>query len=184
MNMKQALVIIDVQNFYFYDGPMKLWKPEEAEQEMKKVIDYFRDTQQPVIYIQHLYDGGGYAESQEEIIQIHKNIQPMDGEIVVRKSYPSSFRETTLQDILKPLGITKLVIAGMMSHMCVDTTVRAAYDLGYQIDVIADGCTTMDLEYKGTVIPAEIVTKTYMASLNGMFARVLNADEFLSGEAE
>ena len=108
----------------------------------------------------------------------------MDGEIVVRKSYPSSFRETTLQDILKPLGITKLVIAGMMSHMCVDTTVRAAYDLGYQIDVIADGCTTMDLEYKGTVIPAEIVTKTYMASLNGMFARVLNADEFLSGEAE
>ena len=64
----------------------------------------------------------------------------------------------------------KLIVCGMMTHMCVDTTVRAAMDYGYEVTLVADACATKDIEINGEVIPAETVQKTYIASLAGIFA--------------
>jgi nicotinamidase-related amidase len=66
----------------------------------------------------------------------------------------------------------------MMSHMCVDTTVRACQDFGFKVILLDDACATPDLNYNGEVIPAEIVHKTYMASLNDVFAKVIKTGEF------
>ena len=178
--MKEALVIIDVQNFYFYDGPCRLHEPEKAEQEIQKVLKHFRSQGLPVIFIKHLYDGGGYKEPDDEIIRIHDGIKPIQGEYIVEKNYPNSFRETNLQELLHSLGVEKLVMTGMMSHMCVDTSVRAAFDLGYEVTVIGDGCTTMDLRNGDEVIPAETVHKAFMAALSACFAKVISAEEFLT----
>ena len=62
---------------------------------------------------------------------------------------------------------------GMMTHMCVDTTVRAAMDYGYEVVVVADACAIMNLEYNGETISAEIVQKTFLAALDGVFASVI-----------
>ena len=66
-----------------------------------------------------------------------------------------------------------IIVCGMMTHMCVDTTVRAAMDHGYEVSLVADACATMDLEINGEVIPAETVQKTYIASLAGIFAKIV-----------
>lgn len=70
-------------------------------------------------------------------------------------------------------NIEKLIVCGLMTHMCVDTTVRAAMDYGYKVDLVADACATMDLEICGEIIPAQIVQKTFIASLAGVFANII-----------
>ena len=67
----------------------------------------------------------------------------------------------------------------MMSHMCVDTTVRACQDYGYEVTVIEDACTTMALQYDKRKIDAEIVHAVYMASLAEGFAKVMKVEDFL-----
>jgi nicotinamidase-related amidase len=91
---------------------------------------------------------------------------------------PSSFLGTNLAMVLKEENITDVVVCGMMSHMCVDTTVRACQDFGFNVTLLDDACTTMDLIYNDDVIPAEIVHKTYMASLDEIFATVMKTNEF------
>ena len=66
----------------------------------------------------------------------------------------------------------------MMTHMCIDTTVRAARDLGYKNILVSDACTTKDLEWNSIKIPAETVQNVYMASLNGKFAHVIKTEEY------
>lgn len=75
--------------------------------------------------------------------------------------------------------ITELVVCGMMTHMCIDTTVRAAKDYGYQITLISDGCATKDLEWNGVTLPATLIQNVYMASLNKKFANVILSSEIV-----
>ena len=96
--------------------------------------------------------------------------EPQDKIIV--KRYPNSFHKTELDEYLKDLGIEKLIVCGMMTHMCVDTTVRAAMDYGYEVTVVADACATMDLTYNNETINAETVQKSFLASLDGVFATI------------
>ena len=92
---------------------------------------------------------------------------------LIVKYFHNSFLETELDPYLKDKCIRKLIVCGMMTHMCVDTTVRAAMDYGYEIDLVADACATMDLEISGEIIPAQVVQKTFIASLAGVFANII-----------
>ena len=92
---------------------------------------------------------------------------------MIIKRYPNSFLETELDEYLKSLQVDTLIVCGMMTHMCVDTTVRAAMDYGYQVRLAADACATMDLELNGETIPAEMVQKAFIAAMEGVFATVI-----------
>ena len=105
-------------------------------------------------------------------IAIHESVAPIDGEIIVKKSYPSGFRETNLNEVLDELQIEELVIVGMMSHMCVDTTVRAASSYGYKITVLHDCCTTKALTFQDTIIDAMVVHKAFLSSLEGFLSLI------------
>lgn len=94
-------------------------------------------------------------------------------EKVIVKHFPDSFFNTELQKHLKPMKIKRLVVCGMMSHMCIDTTVRAAKQLGYEVILLSDACTTKDLSWNNTTIPVETVHNVFMASLQGTFAKVI-----------
>ena len=148
--MKKALLIIDVQNDYFPNGNCELSKPEEALNIIKKLLGYFRKQDLPVFYIQHFSTAQAtFFVPNTDGVKIHKDIKPLDTETVIVKHYPNSFYETKLQDELMKKDITDLVVCGMMTHMCVDTTVRVAKDYGYGITLISDGCATKDLEWNG-----------------------------------
>lgn len=177
--MKKALLIIDVQNFYFEEGSERLHEPEKAAGRIAKVLAYFRKTHQTVIHIQHIAKENVGKESKNPALAIHESVAPMEGEIVIKKAYPSGFRETNLKEILDEQHIDELVIVGMMSHMCVDTTVRAASNYGYKVIVLHDCCTTKSLIFQNTTIDAVTVHKAFMASFEGFFAQVCETQEYL-----
>ncbi len=105
--------------------------------------------------------------------EITERIKPQSGDKVIVKNYPNSFFKTELDSYLKKKKIKKLIVCGMMTHMCVDTTVRAAMDHGYDVDLVADACATKDLEIHGEIIPARVVQKVFLASLEGVFAKIV-----------
>ncbi len=179
---KQALLVIDIQNDYFDGGASPLVGSHEASLNAQKLLTAFRKDSQPIIFIQHIstYDGATFFIPNTEGVKIHQNVKPMNNEIVITKNYPNSFKGTTLLETLKKNKITKLVICGMMTHMCVDATVRAAKDLGYECTLISDACATKDLEIKGKKVSAQDVQTAFLSALNYAYSTTLSTDEFLS----
>jgi nicotinamidase-related amidase len=179
--MKSALVIIDIQNDYFKGGACELVNPEQAAEQAKKVLNTFRQKSLPVFHVRHInnYPGATFHLSDTKGSEIHSLVAPLPNEKVIIKYAPSSFLHTELSKELLEQEIDHLVICGMMSHMCIDTTVRAAQDYGFKVTLIEDACTTKDLYWNGTIISAETVHNTIMASVNGVFAQVVKAEEFL-----
>ena len=172
--MKEALIIIDVQNDYFPGGTCELVHPYEAEKVIRDLIAESRGMGRPIIYIQHFNEPGDYFFLEgTRGAEISDRIAPSPEDKVIVKRYPNSFLKTELDAYLKGLGVEKLIMCGMMTHMCVDTTVRAAMDYGYEVTVIADACATMNLSYNGETIPAETVQKVFLAALDGVFASIV-----------
>ena len=179
--MKKALILIDIQNDYFERGTMTLVGAEEASLNARKILDKFRSEGLPVIYIQHLATSpkATFFLPQTKGADIHENVKPTAGEKVIIKHYPNSFRETELLEYLKSMNITDLVICGMMTHMCVDATIRAAKDLGFNITLISDACATRDLTINGVTVKAADVHNSFLAAFNGFYASVKTAKEYL-----
>ncbi len=177
--MGRALLIIDVQNFYFGENGLKDCIP--ASLNARRLLDRFREENLPVFHIKHEIDVPNLQEDEKHRADIHENVRPEPGEAVVSKQTPGSFKGTTLHRQLKDKEIDELVICGMMSQMCVDTTTREAFDLDYKCIVVHDACTTRNFEFKGVEIPADFVHATAMSALAFAFAKVISCNEYLSG---
>ncbi|MDN3594473.1 cysteine hydrolase family protein [Zunongwangia endophytica] len=179
--MDTALILIDIQNDYFENGKMELSQPEEASLNVKKILEEFRKEKLPIIHIQHesLRSDASFFVPKTEGVEIHENVKPIDGEKIIIKHFPNSFIETELLKTLKDKGINKLVICGMMTHMCVDATTRAAKDFGFDCTVIADACATKDLEIHGEHVKANEVQKSFLAALDYFYSDVLTTEKFL-----
>ncbi|MDR2924790.1 MAG: cysteine hydrolase [Azoarcus sp.] len=177
-----ALLIIDIQNDYFPGGKMELAGSEAAVIKAEKLLNIFRNRELPVFHIQHISTRLNATSflPQTEGANIHINVAPIENEKVIQKNYPNSFRETSLLKELRDGGITNLVVVGMMTQMCVDTTVRAAADLGFSCWLAHDACAAKDLSFAGKTVAAADVQTSYMAALNGLFAEVLDTGTIVS----
>lgn len=177
--MTTALILIDLQNDYFPGGTMELVGAEAAVAQAAWLLQAFRQRGLPVFHVQHIATrpGATFFLPGTPGAEIHQAVWPNGSETVVVKHFPNSFRETALLESLRAAGATKLVFAGMMTHMCVDSTVRAAADLGFQCALAADACATRDLQLGAQRIEAAGVQLAYLAGLNGLFARVRTTDE-------
>lgn len=173
--MKTALLIIDVQNEYFPGGNVELYESVNTSLRIKELLVVCREKSLPVIHVQHVATKPGASAFAPDTVgvRIHENVMPIAGEKIVTKHYPNSFRETGLDEHLKDSGISKLIVVGMMTHNCVDSTVRAAYDLGYKCIVAGDCCTTKSLTRDQKEIPFEWVQNSFLAALNGRFSQVM-----------
>ncbi|PKB18847.1 cysteine hydrolase family protein [Flavobacterium sp. 5] len=180
--MSKALIIIDIQNDYFENGAMELVGALEASEKANQILTKFRNENLPIVHIQHLSvaPGSTFFLPETEGQDIHTNVKPIEGEKVITKYYPNSFRETELLDHLKAKGITELVFVGMMTQMCIDATVRAAKDLDFECTVIEDACATRDLEVNGVQVKALDVQTAFLAGLNFFYADVINTENYLS----
>lgn len=174
----QALLIIDVQNDYFPQGKYELVETFKALEKVQFALEKFRAKQQLVIFVQHINTGTDaiFFLPNTDGVEIHKAIMPMQDEPVVVKHAPDSFHQTELLKHLQSKNINELVICGMMTHMCIDTTVRVAKGHGYTVTLLADACATRDLSWENVSIPAKTVQQVYLASLNQGFAKVVNTD--------
>jgi nicotinamidase-related amidase len=168
---KTALLIIDMQDFYFPGGQMPLKKPERASAKASKVLDEFRSNKMHIIHIKH---------NTEKNNGIHTDVMPKEGEKIFTKNKANSFLDTGLEGYLKENQITHLVITGMMTHMCVEATTRAASDKGYKCFVISDACATRDLQYNNKIIKAEDVHLSTLSTLEYGYAQILSAKELIN----
>ena len=179
--MKTALILIDIQNDYFPGGRMELEGAEAAAAQARTLLDFFRQQKWPTVHIQHISTRAGatFFLPDTDGMQIHLSIAPLEGETVIVKHFPNSFRETTLLEHLKGLGVERLVFCGMMTHMCVDATVRAAADLDYPVLLAADACATRTVAYSETKVPAAQVHAAFLAALKS-YGQVITTAEILS----
>ncbi len=169
---KTALLIIDVQDFYFPGGQVELVNPQAAADNAALLLTYFRQKGFPVIHIKH------QSKTQSDI---QKTVLPVEGENIFTKKEVSAFNGTGLNDYLKSIGIKNLVICGMQTHMCVEGAVRGGYDLGYKVSLVHDACATRDLKWGDEIIPAKFVHQSTLSTLKS-YGRILSTSEFLNGK--
>jgi nicotinamidase-related amidase len=180
--MKKALLLIDLQNDYFEGGTMTLVHADRACGNAAIVLNEFRRMGLPVIHIRHIATkpDATFFVPDTAGAEIHHRVTPTVHEKVIVKHFPNSFRGTELLSLLKENSITNLVICGMMTHMCIDATTRAAKDLGYNCTLIGDACATKDLEIAGQTVKARDVQTAFLAALNSTYATVITAREYLA----
>jgi nicotinamidase-related amidase len=177
---RPALVIVDIQNFYFPGGRLPLQGSETASLNAKKVLEMFRAKKWPVIHVRHLSKGvADAALAGNPQWSFQANVAPLPGEPVVTKREVNAFRGTNLLDLLKDLKVKDLVIVGMQTHMCLEGAVRAAADYGFEVTVAEDACATRDLEFNGIKVPAEAVHLSTLATLKGNYAKIVTTADLL-----
>lgn len=180
---RTALLVIDVQNDYFPGGAMELAGAEAAGANVGRLLAAFRSRELPVVHVRHesLHAGATFFLPGTAGARIHESARPAPREPLVLKHFPNGFRETDLLERLRGLEVGRLVIAGMMTHMCVDTTTRAASDLGFECVLAHDACATRTLSFDGVTVPAEHVQAAYVAALGAAFASARRTSE-IEGE--
>jgi nicotinamidase-related amidase len=183
--MNDCLILVDLQNDYFPGGNMELVGIEEAAANAQVLLNEFRKAKLPVIHIQHISarPGATFFLPETDGAKIYELVTPQEDEIVVVKNFPNIFRGTLLLEILKKDKTDNLFICGAMSHMCIDATTRAAFDLGFNCIVAEDACATKDLSFKGKTIKASAVHASFMAALSVSYAKVISTKEIIENRA-
>lgn len=183
--MKKALILIDIQNDYFPGGRFELHQPDAAAHNAKHALDYFRKKELPVFHVQHINinPAAPFFIADTAGVTINALVSPLPAERLIIKNTPDCFLNTDLLPLLNESGIKQLVICGMMSHMCVDTTVRSAKRLGFEIELLSDACTTRDLIWENSPVPAKLVHAAFMAALQNTFADVKATLTFINSDS-
>lgn len=166
-----ALVVIDIQDFYFPGGSLPLVAPEVASANAARLIAHARDGGRLVV------DVGHNASSS---LGFRADVAPREDESVVMKDDVNAFLGTELQARLEAAGIRRVVLCGMQTHMCVEAAARAAHDLGYEVVVVADACATRDLTFGDTVVSAAQVHAATLATLDRTYGRVMDTTRALA----
>ncbi|MER2265457.1 cysteine hydrolase family protein [Methylobacterium oxalidis] len=176
-----ALVMIDLQNTY-REGVMRLDGVEAAIQEASDLLGRARAAGIPIFHVRHDAGPGSPYDVTAPIGQISDEVAPWGDEPVITKAYPSSFVGTDLQARLEAAGVEDVVLAGFMTHMCVNSTARSAFNLGFRPTVVASATATRDLRAPdGSVVPAAQMQAASLAALADLFAVVAPRSTDLSG---
>lgn len=175
-----ALIMIDCQNTY-RQGLMQLTGVEAAIVEARKLLEKARALQIPVIHIQHDAGVGSPYDVTAEIGAICDEVAPIAGELVITKNYPNSFMATDLDQQLKALGIKNIVLAGFMTHMCINSTAHGGFNLGYSVAVVASATATRPLfAANGKVLSAQEVQDGAIASTRDLYAAIVDTVDQLN----
>jgi len=173
-------------HFYLLSSVLACKKTElvgmdAAAANARLLLDRFRREHAPIIHIQHLAapPGATFFLPGTEGARIHALVAPEAGETVLTKHFPNSFRDTPLLETLRRQAITDLIVCGAMSHMCIDATIRAAFDFGFSCTVAEDACATRDLSFNGNPMKAADVHAAFMAALAVPYARVTTTSAIL-----
>ncbi|MFJ6408652.1 isochorismatase family protein [Streptomyces hydrogenans] len=173
-----VLVLIDIQNTY-RSGVMALEGAEEAVAEAARLLARARAAGAPVVHVQHDSGEGSPYDLTARVGAISDEVAPAEGEPVVVKNFPNAFHATDLEKVLTDLGFAAgggkdLVLAGFMTHMCVNYTAQAAFNLGYRPTVVAEATATRSLTAPdGTVVPAAELKRAALTGLTDVFAVVV-----------
>jgi len=169
---RKALLIIDIQDFYFPGGSSALVEPEKAAANAALLLERFRKENLPVIHVRHNSKTGS---------DIHKTVRPLQTEKIISKDEVNCFIGTDMAAYLKTINPDTLVICGMQTHMCVEAATRASSDMGYKCILIHDACATKDLIFGDRIIKSADVHYSTLSTLRN-YALVKSTSEYLKSK--
>jgi nicotinamidase-related amidase len=157
--VSKALLVIDVQNDYFPGGSYPLWNAEQTLDKVEQAIQKARADGTAVIVIQHVANAepgkAPFFNAGTKGVELHPRIvAAADGAPVVVKQFADSFERTTLEEVLSKLGVTELLVSGMMTQNCVTHTAISKAAEKYDVTVLVDCCTTADPMVHGLALNA------------------------------
>ena len=166
-----ALIIIDIQEFYFQGGSLPLVEPEKASANAGKILNAFRKQKMLVVHVRHKAGSG---------FEIHEDVKPVEGEKIITKEEVNAFFGTDLLEYLNHNQVKNIVFVGMQTHMCLEAATRAAHDYGFNCIVVEDACATRDLKYGDEITLAKDVHNATLSTLSRTYAKVTTTEEFLN----
>ena len=166
-----ALVIVDVQNALVLAKPFAI---EEVISNIKVLIDKCREKNVEIIYIQHTDKIGGEFEQNSEGWKIYEEISPTTTEKVICKNYNSAFKDTSLKEYLDSRGIKQLIITGMQTEYCFDTTCKVAFEYGYKLIIPERTNTTFD---NGNILAKDLYEHYNFNIFSGRFGVVESMED-------
>jgi nicotinamidase-related amidase len=176
-----ALLVIDFQNEYF-TGKMPIPDGSKALKNTQRLVSFAHQHKMPVFFVRHIGPANGplFAEG-SKFAEFHPDLQPSGNDRVITKATPSSFVGTDLDKQLKQAGIKKLVVSGLMTHMCVSSTARDAVPLGYEVIIPEDATATRDLAtWDNQVVSHTTLQRAALAGVADVFAEIKTTDQVLA----
>ncbi|MET3456071.1 MULTISPECIES: cysteine hydrolase family protein [Pseudomonas] len=168
-----ALLILDMQVGLFH-GPDKPWAGEALLDRLNNLLTKARSAGAPIFLARHVGPPGSPIEPGSPLVQLLPELRLTGDEVIFEKNRPNAFAMTDLVEQLKARGAEGVVIAGMKTQYCVDSTCRAARDLGFDAVLIADGHTCADTPD----VKAPVIIAHHNATLAGPFCRVVRAEDW------
>lgn len=170
MSNNTALIIIDIQEFYFPGGMLPLVEPEKAAKNAQHLLNLFRSQHKTVVHVKHNAGSGA---------NIHELVKPLEGEKVISKDKANAFVHTDLLDYLQKKNIENVVLCGMQTNMCLEAATRAASDFGFKCTVVEDACATRDLKFGKITVKAKDVHYATLSTLQGTYAEIVKTEDVL-----
>jgi nicotinamidase-related amidase len=168
-----ALVVIDMQLGNFTSNPV--YKADDLLARTKNLIQKARVSKVPIIYVQNNGGRGDPDEYGTAGWKIHPSIAPAEEDILIQKTTPDAFHKTNLSETLESRSIRNVVVAGLQTEYCVDTTCRRAFSLGYNVILVKDTHSTWDTP----MLNAEQVINHHNSVLEGFFVTSKNEEEIV-----
>jgi nicotinamidase-related amidase len=171
--MKVALLVVDVQKAMFHEKP---YHAEELLANISTLLGVARENGVESIYIRHNSRKGGVMEPETDGWQIHDEIAPIPNEAIFDKNFNSAFKETKLHQYVQTKEVDTLIIVGLQTEYCIDTTCRVSFELRYR-NIIPKGCNST---YANGIIDAEKIIQHHNAMIfDGRFGKVIDLDDVI-----
>ena len=178
--MKDALLVIDVQNEYF-TGKLPVTHPAGSLDNILKAMDWAHDGRVPVVVIRHTNTAPETATFRKGTPgwELHDEIRRRHADVIIEKTLPGSFTGTSLERWLQEQSIDTVTIAGYMTQMCCDTTARQAFHRAYAVNFLADATGTLSFSNPAGSISAADLQGAILITQQQRFARVITTDEWI-----
>jgi nicotinamidase-related amidase len=176
--MKEALLVIDVQNEYF-TGKLPVTYPSGSFENILKAMDAADDAHMPIVVIQHANppEAPAFAKGTSGW-ELHEEIKKRPYNLLIEKTLPGSFTGTGLGAWLEKRGITTLTIAGYMTQMCCDTTARQAFHRGYKVTFLSDATGTLSITNSAGTISDSDLHRAILVTQQMRFSTVMTTAEW------
>ncbi|MGK3630353.1 isochorismatase family protein [Enterobacter cloacae] len=181
-----ALIVVDIQNEYYagknFRGQMVIPDGDKVLKNSQKLVSYAHQKGMQVYFVRHIApkDSPLFAEG-SVYAKFHQDLQPSARDAIITKATPSSFVGTDLDAQLKKKGIKKVIVIGLMRHMCISSTARDAVPLGYNVIIPEDATATRDLDDgQGGVVDHKALQRAALAGVADVFAEIMTTKDVMA----
>ena len=182
---RTALIVIDVQESFRVRPNWQAVNHPDIADRVGRLVRAARDKGDLVVWVLHSEPGtGGAFDPANGHVRLIEGLEPADGEPMITKTSHNAFSTTNLQQQLTQHGVTELVISGIRTEQCCETTTRHASDEGFEVDFVPEATLTFEMRHlDGSPLPAADIVARTSAVLSGRFATICSVEQALARAA-